>query len=537
MKIAVSQRLGHSLILGLTTVLTAAFPARSAERIQFFFGPFEPTIYVEDLAQLVEDGTISDRFRPVADRLGEEQLVNVRSLLSTTFEIDSVMISQFTYGPVGERLLQQAGQVVRTDNMLSGSRALRAALIFAAAEEDGLTILNIIQQFPLETIQIDFALLSQIIAENQSIFQLRDEVVAGVREISVEQAAEQAIALPDAGAPHLPGPYSWQQETLTFQNPGRPEASLADLYLPDVASPPAGGIPLVVISHGIASDRATFSYLGTHLASHGYAVALVEHAETTAEKFGRFLQGLEGPPNPTELLHRPRDITAILDELAQLAETRSDLQQLNLQTVGVLGQSLGGYTVLAAAGAELDRENLRQECEITLERPSVNLSQLIQCQILQLPEDVSLAVQDQRVIAAVALNPVTSSLFGENGLAQMQQPVMVVGSTDDYFAPIVPEQIIPFTWFEHLESYLVIVESGTHFSFLGNSEGGTLPVPETLIGPEPELSRAQIQGLSLAFFNRFLLAQTEQEAYLSQTYMDTLDQVPFRFNIIQNFFE
>ena len=523
---------------GMATAMTTALPVQSAERIQFFFGPFEPTIYVEDLAQLVEEGTVSDRFQPIADRLGEAQLEEVRSLLNMPFPIDAVMMSQFTYGPVGERLLHQAGQVIRTDNMLNGSRALRAALIFAAAEEDGLTILNVIRQFPLDTIQVDFALLSQIIGETQSIFQLRDEVVAGVREISVEQAAQQTGSIADTIAPHLPGPYRWQQQALTFQNPGRPEASLADLYLPTVPSPPAEGTPVVVISHGIASDRRTFGYLGAHLASHGYAVVLIEHVETTAEKFGRFLQGLEGPPNPAELLHRPQDITAVLDELQRLTSTRSDLQQLNLQSVGVLGQSLGGYTVLAAAGAELARENLQQECEVTLaERPSVNLSQLIQCQILELPETMSLAVQDERVTAAVALNPVTSSLFGEDGLSQMQQPVMIVGGTDDYFAPIVPEQIIPFTWFEHLESYLVIVEGGTHFSFLGSADQGPLPVPESFIGPDPALSRPQIRGLSLAFFNRYLQGQRDQNIYLSQTYMDSWGQDPFRFNIIQNFFD
>ncbi|MEO1299095.1 MAG: hypothetical protein AAFW75_25630 [Cyanobacteria bacterium J06636_16] len=121
-----------------------------------------------------------------------------------------------------------------------------------------------------------------------------------------------------------------------------------------------------MISHGIASDCQTFGYLAEHLASHRYGVINLEHAETSAEKFSRFLQGLEGSPTPSELLHRPRDITAVLDTLAVRAVNEPNLQTLNLQAVGVLGQSLGGYTILAAAGAELNRPELEQQCLATL---------------------------------------------------------------------------------------------------------------------------------------------------------------------------
>ncbi|MEO1299094.1 MAG: alpha/beta hydrolase [Cyanobacteria bacterium J06636_16] len=133
---------------------------------------------------------------------------------------------------MGEPLLQRAGQVVVTDNFRNGFHALRASLLLAAsAEEDCCTILDFLQYYPLATVQLDMSLALQIIEENRRIFQLRDEVVAGVREIAVEQVqAAGAIALPDL-EPHQPGPYPWQQETFTFQNPDRAVVSTADLYL------------------------------------------------------------------------------------------------------------------------------------------------------------------------------------------------------------------------------------------------------------------------------------------------------------------
>ena len=535
--------LPKSLVCSLAMVCTlgagTASPVKGAERIQFFIGPFEPTIYVEDVELFAEEGIIADRLKFVASRFDESQLESVRALLNTPLDLDLIAVSQFSYGSVGEALLQRAGQVVVTDNFRNGFHALRASLLLAAsAEAECCTVLDFLRHYPLDTIQLDMSLALQVVEENQRIFQMRDEVVAGVREIAVEQVEAAGVASLPNFEPHQLGPYRWQQETFTFQNRDRAVSSTADLYRPLVDMAVPSEIPVVVISHGMASDRQTFSYLAEHFASHGYGVVSLEHAETSAEKFSRFLQGLEGPPSPSELLNRPKDITAALDTLEDRAITERELQALNLQEVGVLGQSLGGYTALAAGGAELNRPELEQQCLTTLaERPSVNFSMLLQCRILELPEDTLLEVQDERIKAVVALNPVTSGIFGEAGLSRLQAPVLMIGSSDDYFAPMVPEQIVPFTWFTHEDSYLVIVDPGTHFSFLGAVAEGAFPVPDSFIGADPQLARPQLKGLSLSFFNRYLLDRTEDSAFLTQAYLETLDQDPFQFDIIHNFFD
>jgi predicted dienelactone hydrolase len=524
--------------ISLAIAVGIALPAKPAERIQFFYGPFEPTIYVEDLEQFAADGTVPERLRPIASRFDDTQLESIRELLNTRYPLNQVAVSQFTYGAFGEQLLYELGQLILTDSFLNSGFSLRASLLLATAEEpDCCTLLHLLEHFPLETIQIDIFLVQQVIQENQRIFQLRDEVIAGVREIAVEQVQKGGLTPLPGGPPHLPGPGDWQKTTFTFQNPDRSVPSTADLYMPsDIAG--QSTIPVVVISHGIASDRETLAYLAEHLASHGYGVVALEHAETSAERFVNFLRGMEGPPSPEELINRPRDITAALDTLEQRAIRESALQPLNLQAVGVLGQSLGGYTALAAGGAELNRSELEDVCRSKLaERPSVNVSLFLQCRIIELPEDASLVMEDSRVQAVVAVNPVTSSLFGEAGLSQLQTPVMVIGGSDDYFSPMVPEQIMPFTWFTHDESYLVVMEQGTHFSFLGAQKDGVFPVPQSFIGPDPELARPYLKGLSLAFFNRYLLEQFEDEAFLTQVYLDTMNQAPFQFNIMHNFFE
>ena len=111
--------------------------------------------------------------------------------------------------------------------------------------------------------------------------------------------------------------------------------------------------PVVVIfSWGSPLAEIRLAYIAEHLASHGYAAVAIEHAETSAEKFMRFLWGKEGAPGGPELLLRPQDITAVLDHLSaqQTAGDRAR-RKLNLEAVGILGQSLGWVYRTRSRGA------------------------------------------------------------------------------------------------------------------------------------------------------------------------------------------
>ena len=414
-----------AVTLGLLTA-AIAFPAWSAERIQFFVGPFEPTIYVDDLETFANTGEIEPTLRPFANRLDDEQRESLRAFLNTSYNLSPIPVSQFANSFLGEALLERAGQVVQTDNRLNGMKAVRASLVLAAADgEDGFNTINIMRHFPGETIQLNFPLAKQIAAEGQQIFRERDKAVSSIQQMAQAQAAIQG-EMP-AGDPQSNGPYRWQMETFSFQNPGRPTESQADLYAPAVNAASPGDIPVVVISHGVASDEKTFAYLAEHLASHGYGVVALEHTETSAEKVLRFFWGQDKAPDPIDLLLRPQDITAALDTLSA-KQTNSDdaisatVKNFNLDSVGLLGQSLGGYTALAAGGATIDWSFLSEDCDMLSARPSLNLSMFVQCSLLNVPRDTSLAVADSRVSAIIALNPLSSAIFGRSGLQNIDDP-------------------------------------------------------------------------------------------------------------------
>ncbi|MDZ4870900.1 MAG: hypothetical protein CLLPBCKN_000288 [Chroococcidiopsis cubana SAG 39.79] len=77
----------------------------------------------------------------------------------------------------------------------------------------------------------------------------------------------------------------------------------------------------------------------------------------------------------------------------------------------------------------------------------------------------------------------------------------IASSSEDKVAPALPEQILPFTWLTARNKYLLLLAGGTHFSAADKSDPGSepLPIPESVIGPDPALARGYLGAWSVAF--------------------------------------
>ena len=163
----------------------------------------------------------------------------------------------------------------------------------------------------------------------------------------------------------------------------------------------------------------------------------------------------------------PAKFSLTLDTLTRAQAIDPALRgQFNFNQVGLVGQSFGGYTGLALAGANFDLENLGQTCPP--EEISLNPSILLQCQATRLgnPEG---ELQEPRIQSLFIINPIGSVLLGEEGYGQVEIPTLMVSGTADTVAPAFPEQIQPFTWLGDQDHYLLLIDRGTHFSALAMS--------------------------------------------------------------------
>ena len=105
------------------------------------------------------------------------------------------------------------------------------------------------------------------------------------------------------------------------------------------------GYPLIIVSHGYPGNRLIMTWLTENLASKGYVVVAIDHAESTFSDKAAF---------QSTLLNRSKDILFVLNQVDLLskADSKSFLSGLvDAGNTGLIGYSMGGYGVLNAAGA------------------------------------------------------------------------------------------------------------------------------------------------------------------------------------------
>lgn len=515
--------------IGLLPTLTA-YPAFGAERLKFNYGLLESSIPISSLETYARTGKVDNDLAGYSHYLDQKQLAQLRQVLLTPIPLNQVEISQFLYTPIGERLLEKLGKVIQTESHLSGFYAIRAALILSAADQKDFTLLNVLRKFPASAISIN---LDQSLAIAESLQNLVNHTKNAVALINQESQKKVTTASPLKTVPLMDlgkiGSFRFSKQTIILNDLSRNRTFPADIYLPTAQTPRT----IIVISHGLGSDRTSFAYLAEHLASYGFVVAVPEHPGSDAKQLQALLAGTaDRVTNPRELIDRPLDIKFLLDELTRLSQSDSTFKgRLNLEQVGVIGQSFGGYTALALAGAKINFEQLKTDCP-ALEH-TLNVSLLLQCLALNLP-NVKYNLSDARVKAVIAIDPIDSSIFGKASLSQIKIPVMIVSGSSDTVAPALLEQIQPFTWLTTPSKYLVLINGGTHFSTIAGSPNATVPVPTQVIGSSPALARRYVKALSVPFFETYVAEQSSYLPYLSTDYVNTISQQPLPLSLIKS---
>ena len=422
------------------------------------------------------------------------------------------------------------GKVIQTESRLSGFYAIRAALILSAADSKDFTLLNVLHKFPTSAISINLDQSLALAESLQNLVNQTQNAVAFINQQSLQKVTTastlKTIRLMDLGKT---GNFNFSKQTITLNDLSRQRRFPADIYLPTTQTPR----PIIVISHGLGSDRTSFAYLAEHLASYGFVVAVPEHPGSNSQQIQALLAGIaDRVTNPRELINRPLDIKFLLDELTRLSKSNSAFRgRLNLEQVGVVGQSFGGYTALALAGAKINFEQLKADCP-ALEN-TLNVSLLLQCLAINLP-NAQYNLSDPRIKAVIAIDPVVSSIFGKASLSQIKIPVMIVSGSSDTVAPALTEQIEPFTWLTTQNKYLVLINGGTHFSTIAESPNAAVPVPTQVIGSSPALARRYVKALSVPFFETYVAEQSSYLPYLSPDYVNTISQQPLPLSLIKS---
>jgi len=110
-----------------------------------------------------------------------------------------------------------------------------------------------------------------------------------------------------------------------------------------------GTYPLIIFSHPSGINRRTATFLCTHLSSHGYVVAALDHSEVIAAELAR--RDGETDEQKTArweavIASRVPDVRFLIDHLL------GNAANINPSQIGIVGHSFGGWTALAAPDVE-----------------------------------------------------------------------------------------------------------------------------------------------------------------------------------------
>ena len=514
----------------ISTVLIS--PAVSADRIAFSYGVLgEFYISIADLETFVTEGKVTRSFAYYADRLSKQDLAKLRALLNQSFDINQITASTFLNLPIGKQLIKEIGLIIDSPSRIS-QPALKGSLILAASEPEGLTILNVLRLYSTKTLKLNTKRIMEAVDEGTKLLADTERVFKALeREAAMVAKTEGTINVNTLTDLKKMGSKKWHQEALVIKS-DRHRHIEGVVYLPKTTKKPA---PLIMIAPGLNTNWQNFAYLAEHFASYGFGVAAVNFPGTNAHRIDAISKGLDTPPPYNQWVEQPKVITQLLDEIAKKSQEDIAWQgKLNLQRVGIIGQSLGGYTAMASAGAKVDWEHLQQECRQFENPDRLNFNPALywQCQgAKDTPPNTDL--QDNRIVAAIAVNPVTNPIFSQQGMNKLKSPLMIVTGDADLVAPALDEQLEPFTWLPNTNKYLVMVKNSTHFSFIGE-ETEEIGASSETVDSNLVLARSYLKVLSVAFFKTYLAKQQEFEPYLTESYLNSLSKQPLPIDLLRS---
>ncbi|MBN2493132.1 MAG: hypothetical protein JXR96_00970 [Deltaproteobacteria bacterium] len=283
--------------------------------------------------------------------------------------------------------------------------------------------------------------------------------------------------------------------------------------------------PLVLFSHGNKGvNFQSFSFT-SYLASHGFFVAACNHSGNT------MFENPDDQEMAQIALDRPIDIAFVLTKLTELAGQTDDPFHgcIDVQALGMSGHSFGGYTALVVSGGVIDVDAARQRCEAGSESD-------VFCPYIRFwpaGQQISRPAELSGVLCGLAMAPGGYGAFGDDGLAEIHTPTMIMAGLIDEWMPI---DVEPRPIYDALSppAYKLEIDQAGHMNF---TDICRIPlnqlIPDLAEMCDPDIyldvdrSYEMIQPFSVAFFRKHLRGETAMDAYLSSAYADNFVEASF----------
>lgn len=295
-------------------------------------------------------------------------------------------------------------------------------------------------------------------------------------------ASPQATPPPQVGQNFiLAGPVSFAQSR--FRDDGSVQAVNVPVFLYAPLNP--GRYPLIVWSHGAISSPQNIELMQV-LASEGFIVAAIAHADSAEQRANPASSGLAGTGNPYGLVNRAADGSMVLDRISNLQAALPAGYVIDVSRPTIGGHSLGALTSMELSGADWA---LTPSGAATVTTDDTFNAQVIADQ----------TVPDARFVAGLFVSPAgTEQSYGLNNFNKVDIPFLAITGTRDTGPPNNPfpsgfidrRDVFSSTANDGIGAddgvnddgqYFIVFNNATHFDFLGNNNTYDAEVREIVL--------------------------------------------------------
>lgn len=234
-----------------------------------------------------------------------------------------------------------------------------------------------------------------------------------------------------------------------------------------IGTPMTGQFPLVVISHGYRGNWRNQNWLATKLAQDGYVVASLDHPGTTS--FDNSTQA------STQWWQRAGDLSRLLDWLLNESYL---LPNIDANNVTAIGHSLGGWTVMLLAGAQFDRDQLKQECVLKNNPRVCGLMPELGLDRAQTGEPTG-NLKDARIKRVISLDLGLARSFSRQSLRVLTTPTLILAAGVDIGdLPQAEESGFLAQYIPSNNRQYIVYPDAAHFSFMQLCKPGAIEMIE-----------------------------------------------------------
>ena len=125
-------------------------------------GPIKASIKVKDLRLFAETGETTKTISQ-ALAISKVNPNTVRGLMTLEVGAGVTNLAKVLYSNLGQNVTKGVAEVLQTKHNYESDKALRSAIILAAADDNRISVLEILEKYPTEEMHIDVGKINEIV--------------------------------------------------------------------------------------------------------------------------------------------------------------------------------------------------------------------------------------------------------------------------------------------------------------------------------------------------------------------------------------